>query len=700
MTTATLNGVPPAPSPADGAHDQATAAADPNAWMEDLRGERIMAWVREASARSAGELQQHSIYRDVRQKVLEVLNSTERIPAIAKYGSHVYNFWRDARNPRGLWRRTSLDEYRKPQPAWEIVIDLDALAAAEKENWVWSGADILELPQGDPKRALVQLSRGGGDAHVVREFDLTRKTFVSDGFTLPEAKHRIAWADENTLLVGTDYGPGSLTTSGYPRIIKEWKRATPLADARSIFEGEVSDMSVSVAGYLDHGLYRIMLNRSITFFSGHEFLRQGSEWRKIDKPDDADASTFGNKILLRLRTDWTLDGKTYKGGSLLARDMNANQPISTLFEPTERSALASFSRTKSFLILNTMENVASKVYFAREETPGSWRKSALETAPFVTVSARGLDPEHSDELLIDTSGFLIPSTLALGNAANPNTRETLKQLPAFFDATGMDVQQFEATSPDGTKIPYFQVARKGLVSDASNPTLLYGYGGFQISMRPSYLAEIGRAWLQSGGVYVVANIRGGGEFGPAWHFAARKEHRQRAYDDFAAVAEDLHRRKITSPAKLGIMGRSNGGLLTGVMLTQRPELFGAVVIGSPLLDMQRYIYLPAGASWIDEYGDPSRPDEWAYIARYSPYNNVKSGVKYPLVMITTSTLDDRVHPGHARKFAAKLMEAGHPVRYYENTEGGHSAAANNEQRAHILALEYAFLWHVLGKKQD
>jgi prolyl oligopeptidase len=589
-------------------------------------------------------------------------------------------------------------EYRKPSPAWEPVLDLDALARGEKENWVWSGVDILEPAN---VRALIRLSRGGGDAVVVREFDIEKKAFVepsAGGFILPEAKIRVAWGDVDTLYVGTNYGPESLTPSGYPRIIKAWKRGTKLADAPTVFEGANDDMSVGVSGYFDHGHYYVMLNRAVTFFSGEEFLRRGEQWVKIEKPADADVSTFDGKLLVRLRTDWKVDGKTFKGGSLLAGDLEAylkgDRNLAVLFEPTERTALASFSQTKNSLAINTLDNVASRAYLMRQ-VAGQWKKTEIPGGEtFLTQSVRGLDANDSDELLIEESGYLTPPTLKL-DEANGAPPVTLKQLPAFFDASGLEVRQFEALSRDGTRVPYFQVGKKGLALNGENPTLLYGYGGFQISMRPGYSGEVGRAWLARGGVYVVANIRGGGEFGPSWHFAARKEHRQRAYDDFIAVAEDLQKRKVTSPRRLGILGRSNGGLLMGVMITERPDLFGAVACGSPLLDMKRYSHLPAGASWMDEYGDPDKPEDWAYISKYSPYQNIKAGVKYPPILITTSTMDDRVHPGHARKMAARLEEMGHEVLYYENTEGGHAAAANNEQRAKMAALDYAFLWQQL-----
>jgi prolyl oligopeptidase len=570
------------------------------------------------------------------------------------------------------------------------------LAKSEKENWVWKGYDIL-YPSYD--RCLMLLSRGGADAVVVREFDIKSKTFVDGGFYLPEAKSQVAWRDRDSLYVGTDFGPGSLTDSGYPRVVKEWKRHTDLKEAKTVFEGKTEDVAVDASVSHDHGHTYELISRGTTFFTSQDFVRRGDQWVKIDKPDDATVSTFADQLLLRLRSDWTVDGKTYPAGSLLAGNfdqcVSGERHFEALFRPSRRSSLESMSDTKNYLLLNALENVRSKLY-ALQHKDGKWTRTELEAPEFGSASISGIDRDESDNYFLTLTDFLTPSSLYYGDVANPK-REKLKNLPSFFNVDGLEITQHEATSRDGTKVPYFQVSRKGAALDGKNPTLLYGYGGFEIPMLPGYSASVGSAWLERGGVYVLANIRGGGEFGPKWHEAARKEHRQRAYDDFIAVAEDLIKRKVTSSAHLGIEGGSNGGLLMGVMLTERPDLFKAVVCQVPLLDMRRYNKLLAGASWMDEFGNPDKPEDWAYLSKYSPYQNVFKNKKYPRVLFTTSTRDDRVHPGHARKMVARMKEQGHDVLYYENTEGGHGAAANNKQAAYMSALAYTFLLKELAR---
>jgi prolyl oligopeptidase len=685
------------PSPLVAANP-ADATNDPYLWLEDVTGEKALDWVRQQNAVSTNQLESLPDFGPIQETLLAILNSKERIPYVAKHGKFYYNFWRDDRNVRGVWRRTTLDEYKKPSPKWETVLDLDKLAADEKENWVWHSYQVL---QPDYDRCLIQLSRGGADAAVVREFDLNRKEFVKDGFTLPEAKSEVAWRNRNTLYVGTDFGADSLTTSGYPRIIKEWKRGTPLSDARTVFVGKPDDMAVSVSVDHDHGRIYEFITRQPTFFTDEVSVRRGDDWVRIDKPADATVGTFGENILLRLRSNWSVvspkSANVYTAGSLLAERfddyLKGKRTFSVLFEPTERISLEATSDTKNYLILTELDNVRSRPYLLRLEH-GKWSRTPIEAPAFGTVSVAGIDSDESDDYFMTVADFLTPSSLYLGTAGKPG-REKLKSLPEFFKADGLDIQQFETKSKDGTRIPYFQVGRKGMELDGKNPTLLNGYGGFEIPMLPGYNSLVGAGWLERGGVYVLANIRGGGEFGPNWHNAARKENRQRAYDDFIAVAEDLIARKVTSPKHLGIEGRSNGGLLMGVMLTERPDLFGAVHCGSPLLDMRRFNHLLAGASWMDEYGDPDKPEDWAYISKYSPYQNARKDKKYPPILITTSTRDDRVHPGHARKMAARLEEQGHEVLYYENTEGGHGAAANNKQVAFMEALTYAFLWQEL-----
>lgn len=666
------------------------SADDPYLWLEDVTGERPLAWVREQNALSKQELETSPVFEPIRKRILAILDSKEKIPYVSKHGAFYYNFWRDDKHVRGLWRRTSLAEFKKAEPAWETVLDLDKLAETEKENWVWKGYSVL-YPTYD--RCLLSLSHGGADAVVVREFDLKTKSFLTDGFYLPEAKSETAWRDRDTLYVGTDFGPDSLTSSGYPRIVKEWKRHTPLTEAKTIFEGKHEDVSVSASVDHDHGRTYEFIQRAPTFFTSEELVRKGEQWVRVPKPDDANVGTFEDQMILRLRSDWTVEGKTYPAGALLAGDfdkcLKGGHNFQVLFTPTERKSLAGSSATKHYLLINELDNVKNRLY-RLERKKGEWTRTPIDAPALGSVGINGIDPDESDDYFMTISDFLTPSSLYYGTLRRSN-REKLKSLPAFFNADGLEITQHEATSKDGTRVPYFQVSRVALAMNGKNPTLLYGYGGFEISMLPNYSGSIGSAWLERGGTYVLANIRGGGEFGPKWHEAARKEHRQRAYDDFIAVAEDLIARKLTSPEHIGIEGGSNGGLLMGVMLTERPDLFKAVVCQVPLLDMRRFNKLLAGASWMDEYGNPDKPEDWAFISKYSPYQNVSKDKQYSHVLFTTSTRDDRVHPGHARKMVARMKEQGHDVLYYENIEGGHGGAANNQQAAYMSALAYTFL---------
>ncbi len=671
-----------------------TPGNDPYLWLEEVTGENALTWVKSQNALSTKELEGHGEFEAIRQRLLSILDAKERIPYVAKHGEYYYNFWRDSVNVRGLWRRTSLEEFRRPEPKWETVLDLDRLASEEKENWVWKGAEVL-FPTYD--RCLISLSRGGADARVVREFDLNTKKFVPDGFSLPEAKSDVAWRNRDSLYVGTEFGPGSLTTSGYPRLVKLWQRGIPLSQAKLEFEGAKEDVSVGANVVHDHGHVYEMIQRGKTFYTSEVFLRQGDNWVPIEKPDDAQLDTFDDQLLIQLRSDWTLPERTYPAGALLAAPISGylkgERNFEVVFQPTDRKSLTSISSTKRFLVLNELENVRSRPWMVSREG-GKWNRTPIEAPEFGAVTVSGVDSHESDDYFMTVADFLTPSSLFFGTLGQGN-REKLKSLPAFFKSEGLEISQHQAVSKDGTKVPYFQVSHKGVKTDGKNATLLYGYGGFEIPMLPNYSAGVGATWLERGGVYVLANIRGGGEFGPKWHEAARKANRQRAYDDFIAVAEDLIQRKVTSPEHLGIQGGSNGGLLMGVMLTQRPDLFKAVVCQVPLLDMRRFNQLLAGASWMAEYGNPDLPDEWAYISKYSPYQNVSKEKKYPRVLFTTSTRDDRVHPGHARKMVARMKEQGHNVLYYENIEGGHGGAANNQQAAYMAALAYTFLLHEL-----
>jgi prolyl oligopeptidase len=664
--------------------------ADPFLWLEEIKGEKALEWVEARNEASLSTLKAQPLFEEVYERVLQVLNSDVRIPYPRFQGKYLYNFWRDERNERGLWRRTTLEEYLKPSPRWEILLDIDKLCRDEGEPWVFKGAAGL-YP--DYTLFIVYLSRGGGDAVVAREFDADAKQFVKDGFHLPEAKGSVSWKDPNTLYVQTDFGEGSLTESGYPRITRLWKRGTPLSSARTIFEGASTDVAVG-CGVIDTPERQYdVIHRGITFYTSHTYVIEDGKPLKLDIPDDADFSGFfKNHLLVRLKSDWTLRTKTYPQGALVSIDydqyLRGDRSFDVIVEPNERSNIASFDHTRNLLLVHMLNNVKSELY-KYELMDGRWERHRIDAPRSGTLGLVSAD-ERSDQYCFTYQGFLTPTRLY--HVSDGQAIGETKSLPHFFDANGLVAEQFEAVSKDGTRVPYFVVRPQEIKADGSNPTLLYGYGGFEIAMRPRYSSTAGIPWLEKGGTYVLANIRGGGEFGPRWHQAALKENRQRAYDDFIAVAEDLVRRKITKPRHLGIMGGSNGGLLMGVMFTQRPELFHAVVCSVPLLDMKRYNKLLAGASWMAEYGNPDIPEEWAYIRKYSPYHNLRPDTDYPHVFFYTSTTDDRVHPGHARKMAAKMEAMGHNVYYYENTEGGHAAAATNRQRALRTSLSYSYLW--------
>ena len=681
--------------------NEEAVVADPYQWLEGVEDPKALEWVKRHNATTEAELAGTPEFRELEAELLAIYDSEDKIPGVYKQGDWYYNFWRDKQNPRGLWRRTTLDEYRKPRPQWEVLIDLDALNRAEGENWVWHGASCLRP---DYTRCLVALSRGGADADVTREFDLVTRTWVQDGFFRAEAKGALGWIDRDTVYVYTDFGPGSLTGSGYPRIVKEWKRGTPIESAEIVYEGEADDMYI--AAMRDHtpGFERDFVSRTLAFYNDELYLRgPGGELVRIDAPNSASKGVHREWLTLELREPWEVGGRQYPAGSLLAAKFDAfmagSREFDVLFEPTQTSSLSGFAWTRNHLVLNVLEDVKNRLTVL---TPGAsgWSRRPLSGLPeFGAVGAGAVDADESDALWLTVTDFLTPTTLMLGDAGeDAPAPEVLKTMPAFFDASGHVVEQHFATSEDGTRVPYFLVRPKDLVADGRNPTLLYGYGGFEISLTPGYSGGIGKGWLEKGGVYAVANIRGGGEYGPRWHQAALKANRHRAYEDFAAVARDMIARGITSPAHLGIRGGSNGGLLTGNMLVQYPELFGAVVIQVPLLDMRRYNQLLAGASWMAEYGNPDLPEEWEYIRGFSPYHLFDPDRRYPPTILLTSTRDDRVHPGHARKMFAKMHEAGKDVRYYENIEGGHGGAADNRQAAHMDALSLTFLWQQLGRE--
>ncbi|TDB28636.1 S9 family peptidase [Stenotrophomonas sp. ATCM1_4] len=678
----------------------AMAADEPQdnyAWLEDVTGDKPLAWVKEQNARSEGRLAQTPQFRQMEAGIREVLDSDAKIPGVEKIGDYYYNFWKDKQHERGVWRRTTLVEYRKAEPLWETVLDLDALNKAEGENWVWHGANCLRP---EYTRCLIALSRGGADADVTREFDLSRKDWIKDGFFRPEAKGGLGWIDQDNVFVYTDFGDGSMTTSGYPRVVKQWRRGTPMASATTVYEGKPEDMYIAAMHDDTPGFERNYVSRTIAFYNNELFvLGADGKLTKIDAPNSAEKGVRREWLTLELREPWTVGGKTYAAGSLLATKfddfMAGKREFDVLFAPTETTSLAGMSWTKSHVVLNVLDDVKNRLQVLTHGANG-WTTGDFTGAPaFGTIGIGAVDADESDAVWMTVTDYLTPTTLSLAEIGQQP--EVLKTMPAFFDASGKVIEQHFATSKDGTRVPYFVVHDKAMKLDGSNPTLLYGYGGFEISLTPGYSGGMGRAWLDKGGVYVVANIRGGGEYGPRWHQAALKQNRHKAYEDMAAVAQDLVSRNITSARHLGVQGGSNGGLLTGNMLTQYPELFGAVVVQVPLLDMKRYSHLLAGASWMAEYGNPDTAD-WEFIKTFSPYHLFDPGKTYPPVLFTTSTRDDRVHPGHARKMAAKMIDAGKDVTYYENIEGGHGGAANNAQAAHMSALAYSFLWEQLSKK--
>jgi len=686
---------------AQDAKDAQDQQADPYEWLEEVGGEKALEWVKARNAIVQKRMEGDGGFDKLRSDLLEILDSNARIPFVSKSGDYYYNFWRDRKNERGLWRRTTLNEYEKSAPEWEVLLDLDALGKSEGENWVWKSVSLLRP---DYKRALVSLSRGGADAVVVREFDLEQKTFLKDGFSLPEAKGSVSWVDRDHIFISTDFGTGSMTDSGYPRIAKLWKRGTPVSEAKVLYEGKQQDMSVGAMHDDTPGHERNFVSRNLAFYNDELYwLKSPEALIKIDVPNTANKSVVREMLIIELREPWTVASKTFAAGSLLVADfeayMSGKRDLEVLFEPTESTALSSFAATKNALILNVLEDVKNRIYvLKRTDREGKkvWNKEPLVGAPaFGTVNVTAVDPDESDEYFMTSTDYLNPTTLSMGTLGQ--APKELKRLPPFFDSSKFEISQNFATSDDGTKVPYFMVAPKGLELNGEHPTLLYGYGGFEISLQPNYNASVGRAWLSEGGVYVVANIRGGGEYGPRWHQAALKENRLRAYEDFAAVAKDLVARKVTRKERLGVQGGSNGGLLVGNMVTLYPELFAAGVCQVPLLDMKRYNKLLAGASWMAEYGNPDYPEQWAYIRKFSPYQNVQSNVQYPKVLFTTSTRDDRVHPGHARKMMAKMESQGHSVWYYENIEGGHGGAANNKQSAYMQSLAYTFLKQELMK---
>jgi len=662
--------------------------SDPYMWLEEVLDEKALDWARAQNKLSDEALTTLPVYTELRDRFNEVLNDRERIIYPGITGDYSYNLWKDEKNERGLWRRMPKKDYLAGKETWETVLDLDLLSAAEGKKWVFGGVSWLGP---ENRYCLLYLSDGGKDESYIREFDAVEKKFVEGGFSIPESKGSVTWVDRDQILVATNYGTGTMTSSGYPAIAKLWKRGEDPAEAVTVYRTDTTNMGVFVNGGEYNGKQYVFLNENVGFYESITFILTSDGLKQLDIPKDAETSgMFREQLLLYLQSDWSLGGTTYKKGTLVSYDLQsflAGTPeVKTLYEPGERESFAGVMTTLDFIVIATMENVQGKLRIMRPADEG-WVTEAVPVPDFGTVGLAGSD-DRSNEYFFTFSNPVTPTTLFYGDGKEI---KAIRKQKDYFDASGVQIVQNEAISKDGTKIPYFIVHPADMAFDGSNPTLVYAYGGFNSATRPAYSSLTGIGWIEKGGIYVIANIRGGGEFGPAWHHSALREKRQNAYDDLFAVAEDLIRLKITAPERMGFYGWSNGGLLAGVAMTQRPDLWNAVVIGAPLLDMKRYNKLLAGASWMDEYGNPDVPEDWAFISKYSPYQNVKKDVTYPTPLFITSTRDDRVHPGHARKMAAKMIEMGHPLYYHETIEGGHGASSTNAQEAEMRALMYTYL---------
>lgn len=679
---------------------------DERIWLEDIEGTDAMAWVRERNAEAEARLFADPDFDPLRQRILEVLEADDRIAYPSLHGDPagdptVHNFWTDASHRRGILRRTTWSDYRGGDPTWETVLDVDALGAEEGESWVFHGADTR---RSDRRRTLVDLSPGGSDASVTRELDLVDKAFVPEadgGFVRPLAKGGLTWIDDDTVYVTTDHGPGSLTRSGYPRTVRRWRRGTPLADAAVVFEGDEADIVVGVAVGTVPGGRHHLFQRMLDFYTSETWIIPDGAGPdaaplRLDVPIDVEVSVHGPWLTCSLRKDWTLAGTTHPGGSLLVVDVDGflagtATPV-PVFRPSAHRALAGHTWTRSRLVLNVLEDVRNRIEVAHPDAEGTWTARPVTDVPDVwSLDVTAVDADTCDDLWLVANDFLTPESLYRVHVGDRDeSPELLRRAPERFDADGLAIAQHFATSADGTRVPYFEVGPEAS-ADAPRPTLLAGYGGFEVPRLPAYAPALGRAWLEHGGTYVLANIRGGGEYGPRWHQAGLRDQRPRVYEDFEAVARDLIDRGVTTPDRLGCTGGSNGGLLVGNMYVRSPELWGAIVCQVPLLDMARYHLLLAGASWMAEYGDPDDPDDWAHLQGYSPYHQVDPAQDHPPILLTTSTRDDRVHPGHARKMAALLADLGKDVTYWENTEGGHGGAADASQQATMQALLHVFL---------
>ncbi len=660
------------------------AQDDPFLWLEGVEDVRALDWVRSQNARSLAELEGDDRFDAFHEAALSIFNAEDRIANPALVGGKVRNFWQDAEHVRGIWREASLNSYLAGAPEWDVILDYDALAETEGENWVYKGSTCLAP---DYDRCMITLSRGGSDAAVRREFTVSTRVFEANGFELPESKGSANWLDEDTLLVGVDFGDGTMTASGYPRTTRLWKRGENLDATPVVFEGEESDVGVWPFTTMRDSKTYAFVTRAVTFFESEHFMMDADgAFKKLPLPMKSDIQgVVDGLVIVSLQESWKHGRETFKSGDIVAFNPEKSK-AELVFSPNESQAVRGVATPENALLIDVLDNIVGKVRKI-EHRRGKWVMSDIDLPGDGKVSL-GSTNTYGDDFFLYFDSPIEPSTLYY--ISPEGKRQSVKRSPDYFDAAGVAMEQYEATSRDGTKVPYFVMGRHAVLEQGNAPVIQYGYGGFEIPILPGYSGTIGKLWYENGGVYVIANIRGGGEFGPNWHQAALKENRQRAFDDFFAVSEDLIARGVTSPGKLGALGGSNGGLLMGVALTQRPDLYNALAIGVPLLDMLRYDKLLAGASWVGEYGDPNIPEERAFIEKYSPYQNLKEDSEYPRPFFFTSTKDDRVHPGHARKMAAKMEDYGHSFLYYENIEGGHGAAANRNQAAYRTALQYVY----------
>ena len=676
------------------------AEDDPYLWLEGVDDEKALDWVRAENESTARRLKAGPLFDELYTEARSILNASSRLPQVYQEGDWLYNFWRDEKNPRGIFRRTSLSQFASDEPEWDVVIDIDALNDEENQTWVFKGMSCL--PE-HPEHCLVRLSPGGGDAVVSREFNSVEKSFVKDGFYLPVAKGGASWIDSNSVFVSTDFGEGSMTESGYPRQVKRWKRGTPLAQAELVYEAAVTSVSAGASRLRSAGGDIDMIRDGKTFWTSERFQLLDGAIERLELPLSATVNgVFQGRLIISLKEDWTRADTTYPQGSVLVADATALHAggkgvIDVLIKPDETTVVQSVNTTDNHILVTVLENVRGRIYRFEPGSEGHWKRNLIAFPDNGSLTITSTD-DASGNFFARYESFTSPPALYFVASRDWQPQKLKSQAPSF-DGSRYQTEQYFATSADGTRVPYFVVLSKDAKRDGSNPTHIFSYGGFRNSLTPSYSGSYedlsgayGKLWLDRGGVFVLANIRGGGEFGPQWHAAALKENRFRAFEDFEAVAEDLFKRNITSPRHLGIEGRSNGGLLVGATMTRRPDLYGAVICGVPLLDMQRYHKLLAGASWMAEYGDPDIPEQWNYIRKYSPYQNLSSDVDYPAVFFYTSTRDDRVHPGHARKMAARMKAMDQEIWYYENMEGGHGGSTTNDQLAYRLALAYTHLW--------